>query len=299
MKFGIALVATACLMVSTAQAQQTQFGTDRATQSTQSQDLTNERPGTNSRDINDQSPSATSQFGANPRTATGANEQVQNYVVACMLGKNKAEIELAQFAQQQAENPEVKEFAQQMVQDHQKIVQQLQGLAGNAHTGSSATTTGQSPTDAQRQASDTTRLPGSPGAGQRSESATITGSSNRDASNALAGAGNSNEAIMKLMKLEQQITQQCAQALQQELQQKRGAEFDKAYVGSQIGSHMQALAALKVIGEQGPQQLQRVAQQAQPTIQQHLEHAKQLMAQLEETGPASSQAERQSPRTQR
>ena len=44
--------------------------------------------------------------------------------------KNKCEVEFAQLAQQQSQNPQVKEFAQMLEQDHQKIVQQLEPLAG-------------------------------------------------------------------------------------------------------------------------------------------------------------------------
>jgi hypothetical protein len=59
------------------------------------------------------------------------------------------------------------------------------------------------------------------------------------------------------------------------------------------------LAALEVIEQQGPDQLRQIAQQAQPTVEQHLQHAKQLMKQLEGASPSRSQAERQPSRTQR
>jgi hypothetical protein len=62
---------------------------------------------------------------------------------------------------------------------------------------------------------------------------------------------------------------------------------------------MQSLAALEVISQQQGE-LAQLAQQAQPTVQQHLDHAKQLAKQLEGTSQAGSQAERQTPpRTQR
>jgi len=58
---------------------------------------------------------------------------------------------------------------------------------------------------------------------------------------------------------------------------------------------MKALAALEVIGQQTQGQLAQVAKQAQPTVQQHLDHAKQLMKQLEgQAGATGSTAERKS-----
>ena len=64
-------------------------------------------------------------------TASGANQEVEQFLASCLLAKNQSEVELSQFAHEQAENPEVKQFALKMVQDHQKIIQQLQQFAGN------------------------------------------------------------------------------------------------------------------------------------------------------------------------
>jgi len=59
------------------------------------------------------------------------------------------------------------------------------------------------------------------------------------------------------------------------------------------------LAAVEVIGKQTQGTLAQVAQQAQPTVQQHLEHAKQLMKQLEgQSSAAGTQAQRDAKRTE-
>jgi predicted outer membrane protein len=222
-------------------------------------------------------------------TQPGAQQEpLQRFLASCLLQKNKAEVDLGQLAQQQAQNPEVKEFAQRMVQDHQQLVQQLQPLAGTQGASTSAT----SQIDTQRQPSDTTRLPGSPGAGQPERDATQSLTAGRT-------QGQESPALSELAQIEKQITDRYFDAVREDLQQKQGAEFDKCYIGSQIGGHMHMLAALEVLQQQGPNELRQLAQQAQPKVQQHLEHAKQLMKQLEGAGPTSSQAERQPPRTQR
>jgi predicted outer membrane protein len=245
-----------------------------------------------------QSGRVTAQYGQRDGQFAGAHSQeVENYLANCLLMKNKAEIEFAEFAQQQSQNPEVKQFAQKLIQDHGQLVQKLQPLASMSAVDrqtSTATRVDTRQIDAQRDASDTTRLPGSPGAAaarndRPNQSLTATQTQQQGQSGALH----------QLAQIEKQIGERCKQALKEELQSKSGAEFDKCYVGAMIGSHMQSLAALEVIGQQTQGQLAEVAQQAQPIVQQHLDHAKQLAKQLEGT-QAGARAERQQPtRTQR
>ena len=106
-------------------------------------------------------------------------------------------------------------------------------------------------------------------------------------------------AVHQLMQIERQINERCLQMARDELQQKSGAEFDKCYVGNAIGAHAHALAALEVIGKQTQGTLAQVAQQAQPTVQQHFDHAKQLMKQLEgQSSATGTQAQRETNRTE-
>jgi len=65
------------------------------------------------------------------QAAVGGHNPVEHFLAACMLGQNKAEVELSQIALQKSENAEVKQFAQKMITDHQKMIQQLQPLAMN------------------------------------------------------------------------------------------------------------------------------------------------------------------------
>jgi predicted outer membrane protein len=103
------------------------------------------------------------------------------------------------------------------------------------------------------------------------------------------------------MQMDRQIVQRKAQLTRQDLQSKQGAEFDKAFVGVAIPAHVHMIAQLEVIEQQGQGQLAQVAQQARPLVQQHLDHAKQLIKQLdsESSGSSNSQAERSSSRTSR
>jgi predicted outer membrane protein len=245
----------------------------------------------------DQSGRVTTQYGQRDAqgVAGASTQEVENYLANCLLMRNQAEIEIAEFAQQQLQNPEAKQFAQKLIQDHGQLVQKLQPLAAMFVTGPqrSATRVDSRQLDAQRGAADTTRLPGSPGA------AINNNQPNQGLTATQPQQQGQNAALQHLAQLERQIGERCKQALKEELQAKTGADFEKCFVGAMIGSHMQSLAALEVIGQQTQGQLAEVAQQAQPIVQQHLDHAKQLAKQLEGARPGT-QAERQQPsRTQR
>ena len=109
----------------------------------------------------------------------------------------------------------------------------------------------------------------------------------------------SNAAIQQLAQIEQQIVERQTQATRDELQQKSGAEFDKCFVGTAIMAHVNMIAALEVIEQQGQGQLAQTAKQARPVAEQHLEHAKRLMKQFESSAPKVGQAERRPSGTQR
>ncbi len=300
LRLGVAAASVACLAAGIALAQQA-AGQRDATQ------LRDDVPGRAATDQADQTRQpvrdrirsrATTQIEQRnvQLQAGGSNQEVEKFLAGCLLQKNKCEVEFAQLAQQQSQNPEVKQFAQMLEKDHQKIVQQLEQLAGGQAGQTSTRTQRQTETnatgqnDAQRQPADTTRLPGSPGATQTTRSETQT---------ANYGSQEMSGPFAQLAQVEKQIGERQKQAMLDELQQKSGVEFDKCYVGSQVGAHMQSLAALEVISQQQGE-LAQIAQQAQPTVQQHLDHAKQLAKQLEgAANEPGSQAERQRPRTQR
>ncbi|MCI0334704.1 MAG: DUF4142 domain-containing protein [Planctomycetes bacterium] len=262
LRFGIAAAALSCLIAGYAVAQQQQNDLPRAP----------ERPRTGQIDRPTTQPGQpyTARFrGDRPNAA--AQQDVQRFLAVCLLSRNQAEVEIAEFAQQQSQSPEVKEFAQKLVQDHGKFVKQLKPLAGTQPSGRTETT------------------PSLDAAGQTDAERSVT----------TTRAAGGNAAVDQLLAIENQIIERCKQAMREELQQKQGVEFDKCYIGAQIGGHTKALAALEVIQEQGPGQLQQFAQQAQPIVQQHLDHAKQIMKQLEGSGAVGNRAARQPSERQR
>lgn len=203
--------------------------------------------------------------GDQQRNAGNATQDVQRYLATCWLGKNQAEVEISEFAEQKAENPKVKEFARMLVEDHSKLIPKLEPLAAQAGEA------GRQPGGLGARAIDI-QPPGTPGAvGQPG-----------------AQGGFGNPAFAQLIAIEKKIGERCKENLREELEQKSGAEFDMCYVGSQIGSHMQASAALEVISQQGGE-LGQLASQAKQTVDHHLQEAKRLAQQLEGQDSGSRQ----------
>jgi len=67
-------------------------------------------------------------------TTTNSNRRegnVDRQFAACLLDKNKAEVEVGKIAAERATDKDVKEFAEMMIQDHSKAVEKLERLAGN------------------------------------------------------------------------------------------------------------------------------------------------------------------------
>jgi predicted outer membrane protein len=250
------------------------------------------------------------------QAAGGQGPAVDNFFASCLMKKNQGEIELAQLATQQSQNPQVKEFAQMLVKDHQKMGEQLQQIASTsgATSRSSATaletTTSRTEvgrTEPGRAANEATRPPGSPGTdtaapgrGTRETSDLENRTVTEGATTTARQGGTQDGALMQVASIEEKIADRCHQAMREELQQKTGAEFDECFVGAQVGGHIQLLAALDVLSQESQGQLKQIADEAKPHVQQHLDQAKQLAKQLKGgSGRATAQRPSAAEETQR
>jgi predicted outer membrane protein len=88
--------------------------------------------------------------------------------------------------------------------------------------------------------------------------------------------------------MEREAKQQCLEMTQRELSEKRGSEFDHAYLGQQMVGHVQMVASLKAAERHASPELQRVIAEQRRTAEQHLEHVKHLKeSQLSSSGNRS------------
>jgi len=77
---------------------------------------------------------------ASGSTASGAAQSVDNYLANCLQIKNNAAIKINEFAEGRAQNPQVKQFAEKITQDHQQLAQRLSQLTSNRATATAQNT---------------------------------------------------------------------------------------------------------------------------------------------------------------
>lgn len=223
-----------------------------------------------------QTPSATRPAPAARSTGAQIDLRLDQHLAACLILDNHEEVVLGQFAAQRAENSEVKQFAQSMVNDHTRAIAKLEPFAPATLR---RTMREQAQTGAAHPRSATeSRAPAAP----RSAEAIRSASASAAPSTTAPPAGESREVaspsiLGTLFQIDQQATKNCIALTQQELSQKKGADFDKAYIGQQIVGHVAMLARLSAAEPYATGELRQLVQQLQPEVAKHLAHAKSIM----------------------
>jgi predicted outer membrane protein len=208
---------------------------------------------------------------------SGRAAMLNEHIAGWLLLGNQEEIVLGHLAESRAQNAQVKEFAQMMVNDHQEAVQKLTPIA--PQLAQAVATLGQKTARQPAGAREEPAQAGAEPAGTEGESAAGQGRRGRDAEFALA----------------QRIAEECLSLQTNELNQKQGAEFDECYMNAQVAGHLDMLAKLRGSQAFASGELQQVIGELTGTVQKHLDHAKQLAKQLKSEGgqrPETSQLQR-------
>jgi len=100
------------------------------------------------------------------------------------------------------------------------------------------------------------------------------------------------------MAMLQKVKSECLSLTQQELQEHQGAEFDKAYLGQQLGAHIAMLAELRGSKSFASPQLQKLLAEGEKMTMAHMEKAKEIINQLKDE-PRTKSAERRSDSSKR
>jgi predicted outer membrane protein len=191
-------------------------------------------------------------------------------IAVCLVLGNQEEVALAQLAQQHSQNEQVKKFAQQMIEHHQKAIAKIEQAAPEV-------------------ASLNLQLRGGE-EGAAATSPNPTGVRPASAEEPVASATSTSNAghDQRGVQLAQAVKQECLNLTQQELTQTQGVEFDKAYMGQQVGAHIGMLAELRGSKNFATGQLQQVIAEGEQMTQKHLAEAKQIMSQLKDQQSSSS-----------
>lgn len=186
----------------------------------------------------------------------GEHAQTDQQLAAWLLVDNRGEIALAQLAQEKTSNSDVREFAQHLIDDHSKMVENLERFAGGR----------------RRSRGGDNRTTGSRGAQGAMPDEFAAGGQMRSAGG------------LNITRLKQQLGQQCLASAKRELEQKDDNEFDECFIGMQIAKHMEMIDTLKVFSHYASENLDQVIEEAEQASQEHLDHAKELIKQLTSGG---------------
>jgi len=226
------------------------------------------------------------QPGLNQGAMVAQRGNLDHEMVRWLTMGNKAEIALARLARQRSTNEQVKQFATQMIDDHTKILNSLEQFATRTGHGAmsrhglnkSAATErpgvgDQNPVAQPGTTNQFNQPPGNETAGNEPQNARP-----GRRFGAMAGARDRGHEFIHIL---HEVAQQCEQSAIRELSEKQGEHFDKAYVGTQIMAHMHFIDEVNVFERYASADLQPILQEGAQIAKDHLQHAKQLMRQLE------------------
>jgi predicted outer membrane protein len=202
-------------------------------------------------------------------------------IAACIALGNQEEIALAQYASTRAKNEKVKEFAQTMQREHTAALQKLRQVAPqlanwNLELQAGANTRPASGQTGVQQAGAPQQFGNQPNGVQQAASTQPAGAGGHDA---------------QMVALQRTIAQQCLALTQRELDE-AGADFDHCYIGQQVGAHVAMLAKLQGSEQFAGPELRGFIQEATKTVEQHLQHAKQIAKELKSEAPGNASAQR-------
>jgi putative membrane protein len=232
-----------------------------------------QRPGAGARAQAPERTTTTERQSASQGQQGQQGSPLDQQIAVCLTLGNQEEIQLGQFAQERAQNPQVKQFAQMMVEEHQQAVSQLQQASPQLQSLNLELTSTQGGQSATR-----------PGAGQ---TASVSGNQRNSATGAQSGGQ------QQMVEFARTVKQNCLNLTQADLGKKQGAEFDKCYIGQQLVAHTAMLAELKAAQQfVQNEQLKPIIQQGTQMAEHHLAQARQIMEQLEAGGGQAGQAQR-------
>ncbi|MBW3596999.1 MAG: DUF4142 domain-containing protein [Planctomycetes bacterium] len=233
----------------------------------------------------------------------GRGQQLEQQLATMLALGNWKEIQVSQLAAQKAQSPEVKEFAQKMVQDHTQFLQQLQQFVpqgqlddlrssgGREAVGAVDARTGVQPegaADREREAR--------PGAERNREGADRKREANReeqaaDQPNRQRRPGAAGQASARgpggpITQIAKQATKRSLQRTTELLNEKQGREFDQCYIGQQIVAHIETVSKLEAMQNHGSPQFQAVIRKGVQTTEEHLKEAGAIAQTLERAGGA-------------
>ena len=222
----------------------------------------------------------------------GRSTSIDQVLANNLLAANEIVIAIGRLAGERGQNAQVKKFAAQLVADHVTLSQELKRIADPETADPLAPPTESLPaTDPRRSAAKITdTLPHQTTAGETplkaQSSATEAQTENgllteRTTPTSDTAKRQGSRLVMRLADVDHRIQEGTTSLLRQQLEQQKGARFDKASLYVQTTLETELIAALKVTHEESSGTLGQIAQRGQATVERHLKESKDLLEQLE------------------
>jgi len=192
-----------------------------------------------------------------------ADQQIATMIAAC----NRNEVEISKFALSKLQSSDAKEIATMLIKDHTAGAQKFDKWAGQQQPNVNRTEEG------RREEGREDR----PGDNEQSKT--------NPAAPANPGAQPQPQVVLKpalgggldWLAVHQEIAQEGLEGCKKELSRYEGKDFDKAFLGHQIGGHLMAATNLKVLKRHASSQLASEIDDALATTESHLKKIRDLM----------------------
>lgn len=217
-------------------------------------------------------------------TATG-DEQIAAILYAC----DRNQVELARFAKDRLKSDEAREFADMMMKDHKMSMEKLQKLAGMSATDPTGTRS-RKDAAAGREDGTTGRTESTDSAKTRTADKTARVATEASASR--SGRETLGEQL-NWVQIHNQMADQCLASTKAELERHEGENFDKAYIGQQLGAHMAMVDHLKVFKNHASEKLSGQLDACLEATTSHLDHARQIMEEQKKEGSSEPSSNRE------
>jgi predicted outer membrane protein len=239
-----------------------------------------------------QQPTQAQQQGRPGQAGQRAQWQNADHTLAsCVATANQEEVALAKFAQDKAQNDDVKHFAKMMIEDHQAFLEKLEKFAPEASRKGYLDEKNSSTRDDSNQTTSTkTGVQPAGGANNANQAGAIQQTKGTQA----AARGNQ---PLDIVALDREVAQECLKSTKEKLQEKKGSEFDECFITQQVIKHAAMKDKLAVFQRHASAELAQVLSDGAETTEKHLKEAEDILKNL--SNDSASKSSRQERREER
>lgn len=231
-----------------------------------------------------------------PRTPATMNRQITQWLIV----DQQNIVSLAQYGLQRTQTPQVRELAETIARDHEALGHKLNDVGLRESSTSQPADLTDAPreeqTDATREArrdavrdqdGDRNRLENlgdrlEDGVERLADTAERVIGDARQGVDRVVGGDRQNRLMrgVRWIEIHREITKKLEDVARQDLQGRQGYEFDAAFVGMLIASHLQQEATLDVLSSRASGDLVQTLDEALASVKQHRAQAEQIMGQI-------------------